>query len=69
MDDDEETQVQSIPGRKFSVMDLVITTLDCFASYVDDVVQLLCAHMNWKLQRKAVADQMRADLESIVGGE
>lgn len=67
--DEEEIEVRVIPGRKFSFLELAITTLDSIASYLDDLVQIMCSHANWKIQRTAVADQMRAEIETIVSGD
>lgn len=67
MEDDEGTV--TIPVRRFAWIDLAITLLDCFSGLIDDVVQLLCSHANWKVQRRMTEEAMRADIERIVAGE
>lgn len=67
--DDDDTEVMTIPGRKLAAIDVLITAMDSFTSFLDDVNRLLCQHANWKIQRRLVADEMRAAIETIVSNE
>ena len=62
--DDDDVQV-TIVARKLRAIDLLITGLDTVSSLIDDVVQLLCSHANWQVQRQTFADAIRADIEQL----
>lgn len=72
MDDedyDEDYEVTPMQGRKFTALPVAILCLVTASGFLDNLSSMLMAHHNWKVQRKAFADQARFEIEAIVGGE
>lgn len=69
MDDEEFGEMEPIPSRKFRLIYFVIAIVDAFSSLVDDTLNLLCAHANWRNDRTRFADQARLEIERMVSGE
>jgi hypothetical protein len=55
-----------VPAYRFAFIDVVIAAGAAVRDFVDTVVELMCAHANWKRDRVRVAQEMQAEIERIV---
>lgn len=60
---------QVIPGCRLSPLDVVISTLAAFAGWLDDIVDLLMRHANYKVEQRTMEREARESIEKIVSGE
>lgn len=64
--DEEETY--ATPSRPFSLLDLAITSLSAVSGYIDGVVRLMALHANYKVDRRTMENEARAEIEAMVNG-
>lgn len=65
----DDEQVVTMPSNKLRVIDVAILVLDTVSVFVERFTELLCSHANYKVDRRQMESEARADIERIVGGE